>query len=311
MDCSTIIVSYNTYALTREAIEAALAAASGMEHEVIVVDNASPDGSAERLRTDFPEERFPNVTVIAARENAGFAAANNRGAAVARGRILYFLNSDTIARRDSTRILCSFLQAHPEAGAVGPRVFNADGTDQASTAEFPSAGRLLRYHLPVLDALRGRDRRRDAVPETTGPVDIVKGCALAMTQQAFDEVGGWDESYFLYAEETELCHQLARRGYTNYVVREAEIVHLGGASAATDDYVKHQLLNARSAAVFMRRHRPAAEVFLDRAAGAVGFGVRALVFRLLALRRTESAESYRLRGRAASALWRWFLFRYS
>ncbi len=311
MDCSTIIVSYNTYALTKTAVEAALAAASGLDHEVIVVDNASTDGSAEKLYADFPKLHHPRVTIIAHDFNAGFSAGNNLGAERAQGRTLYFLNSDTIAGPGSTGILCRFLDAHPQAGAVGPRVYNADGSDQASVAPFPAAGRLLRYHLPVFDVLRGRDRRRDDVPAATAPVEVVKGCALAITRTAFDRVGGWDESYFLYAEETELCYQLVRLGYTNYFVREAEIVHLGGASAATDDYVKHQILNARSAAVFLRRHRGPALALLDRAAGIVGFGARSLLFALLALRRSDQADAYRLRGRAAAALWRWFLFDYS
>lgn len=311
MDCSTIIVSYNTYALTKAAIEAALAAASGLELEIIVVDNASPDGSAEGLRADFPSAIYPNVRLIAHHVNAGFAGANNLGAAEAAGRILYFLNSDTVAAPGSTRILCDFLDANQGAGAIGPRVFNADGTDQASTGRFPSAGGLLRYHLPLLDALRGRDRRRDALPEATGPVDLVKGCALALTRAAFDRVGGWDASYFLYAEETELCYQLVRQGYTNYFVREAEIVHLGGASAVTDDYVKHQVLNARSSAVFLRRHTGPILVLLDRMAGTFGFAVRSLVFNALARFRPDRAATYRLRARAASALWRWFLFDYS
>lgn len=305
MDCSTIIVSYNTYDLTRQAILAALDAADHLAHEVIVVDNASPDGSGRRLEEEFADR--PDVRVLALDENLGFARANNLGARHASGEMLYFLNPDTLAAPGSTEVLYRFLTGRPEAGAVGPRVLNEDGTEQASSAAFPTAANLLRHHWPVLDMLRGRDRREDPVPAATMAVEVVKGCALGLRRAVFEVAGGWDERYFLYAEEVELCFSLARLGYRNYFVREAEIVHYGGASAATDDYVRHQVLNAASASHFLHAHYGAPLVWLNRFAGATGFAARAMLFRILALLRPEKGAGYRLRGRAASALCRWYL----
>jgi len=310
MDCSTIMVSYNTFDLTREAVEAALAATEDLSHEVIVIDNHSPDDSAARLREAFPEATFPDVHILANADNVGFSKANKQGAARARGAVLFFLNPDTLARGHAIRTLYDFLSAHPEAGAVGPRVLNPDGTDQLSTASFPTIRRMLYHHLPVGSLLRGKDRRLDATPTVTGPVDIVNGCALALRREAYESVGGWDESYFMYSEETELCHALRQAGYTNYFVREAEIIHYGGASS-WDNYARQQIVQQRSALQFLRRHHTPRWVACYRVMGVFGFGLRALLFPLLVRLRPRSAPDYRRRGQAAALLFRWFLLDYS
>ena len=310
MDCSTIIVSYNTFDLTREAVATALAAAGGLAHEVIVVDNNSPDDSAARLRAAFPEATHPTVHVVANAENAGFGKANNQGAALARGNVLFFLNPDTVVHGQAIGTLYAFLTAHPDAGAVGPRVFNPDGTDQLSTSSFLTARRILAHHLPVGSLLRGKDRRQDAIPTTTQSVDIVKGCALALRRAAFDAAGGWDESFFMYSEEAALCLALREAGFTNYYVREAEITHYGGVST-WDNYAEQQVVQQRSALQFLRRHHSAGLVAFYRITGVLGFGLRAALFPLLTRLRPHNASDYRRRGQAASALFRWFLHPHS
>ena len=307
MDCSTIIVSYNTFDLTRAAVEAAQAAAGDLAHEVIVVDNHSPDESAARLRAAFPAVEHPHIHILANTENAGFSKANNQGAARAQGGVLFFLNPDTLAHGFAVRALYDFLTTHAEAGAVGPHVFNADGTDQPSTSSFPTVRRILGRHLPLGSLLRGKDHREDAIPSTTQPVDIVNGCALALRREAFDAVGGWDESYFMYTEEAELCFALRQAGYTNYFVRAAQITHYGGASTP-DTYAAQQLVQQRSALQFLRRHHSRWFVAWYRMTGALGFGLRAVIFPLLARLRPERADAYRPRGEAAARLFRWFLF---
>ena len=310
MDCSTIIVSYNTFDLTRQAVATALAAADGLTHEVIVVDNHSPDDSAARLRAAFPEAAHPNVHIVANVENAGFGKANNQGAARARGDVLFFLNPDTVVHGQAIGALYDFLTAHPDAGAIGPRVFNPDGTDQPSTSSFPTARRILVHHLPVGSLLRGKDRRQDAIPPASQPVDIVNGCALVLRRAAFDAVGGWDETYFMYSEEAELCYALREAGYTNYFVREAEITHYGGVSS-WDNYAAQQVVQQRSALHFLRRHHSAGLVAFYRITGVLGFGLRALIFPILTRLRPQNASDYRRRGQAAAALFRWFLLDYS
>jgi GT2 family glycosyltransferase len=310
MHCSTIIVSYNTFPLTEAAVRSALRAADNLEHEIIVIDNASPDGSGARLASAFPRDTFKNIHVIQNESNVGFARANNQGARIAQGDVLFFLNPDTVVRDHAIWILHNFIMTHPEAGAVGPHVVNPDGTDQSSTARFLTAREIIRHHLPITSLLRGQDRRQGPVPETTSRADIVNGCALAIRRDAFDEVGGWDESYFMYAEETELCYSTVRRGYANYFVRESQIVHYGGASSL-ENYAAQQVVQKRSGLKFLRRHHSPSLVRLNRMAGILGFGGRIVIFGLLSRLRPARRSDYRRRGEAASTVFRWFLREYS
>lgn len=310
MDCSTIIVSYNTFELTRAAILSALESGNQIRNEVLVVDNVSPDGSYQRLREAFPEEEHPNVHVLGSEANLGFSAANNIAARRAKGRVLFFLNPDTLVHDDAIHQLVTLLDTKSEVGAVGPRVLNTDGTDQYSVMPFPTVGELLRHRVPVTAILRPGSRRHDPIQHHSGPVDIVKGCALAIRREVFDMIGGWDESYLMYSEEAELCWRLRSRGLSTYFLREAVITHYSGV-ASREKYVEHTLLTARSNLQFLQRHGTPVLRVANRLTGIVGFGVRAFVFPILERVRPSEAEEYKLRGRAALALWRWYLGRSS
>lgn len=309
LDCSTIIVSYNTYDYTAAAIRAVLESAenSGLSHEVVVVDNASPDGSAQRLRAAFAGR--PEVRILESGGNVGFSAANNLGAAEASGRVLFFLNPDTVVHAGAVLHLVAYLDAHPTVGAAGPHVLNTDGSDQPSVHPFPTAGSLVRFYFPLADALAGRSQRTDIVPSDTRPVDAVKGCAIAVRRDAFEAVGGWDASYFMYAEEVELCWALRAHGFATVFLRPAVITHHGGV-ASQDQYVRQQVIDRRSHLQLLRRHASPATVAANRALGTVGYGARAAAFSVLMRLRPEQADDYRLRRDAASALWRWFLREY-
>ena len=297
MDCSTIIVSYNTFDLTAEAVRTALQSGSGLQHEVIVVDNDSPDGSGNRLRSEF--ERDTRVVVLDMGTNAGFAAANNEGARRATGRVLFFLNPDTLVLDRAIPVLADFLDRTSDAGAVGPRVLNPDRTVQRSTSTFPSPLSMVRHRFPVF----ARQRRPATVPT---PVDVVVGCAFALRREAFDAVGGWDERYFMYSEENEICLALLGKGLRSYIVPDAEIVHFGGQSSK-DRYAEQQVVAAESEMAFLSRHGGLFLRTFARATGALGFGGRALVFRLLAAARPERRAEYQRRGSAAAALWRFYV----
>lgn len=302
-DCSTIIVSYNTYELTLEAVRTALAAADDLRHQVIVVDNASPDRSGERLASAFSND--PRVTLITNHRNSGFSAANNQGAAISTGDVLFFLNPDTVVHAHTIARLVSFVRSHPEAGAVGPTILNADGSLQPSVLEFPTARWIIHYHLPVKSLMTGSDRRIDRTPHATEPVDAVKGCALCIRRSAFEEVGGWDESYFMYSEETELCRALVQSGYVNYFFAPASVTHLGGAASA-ERYAHEQVRIAESATSYIRRHHPGPHLLLFRASGLLGYAARVVAFSILMRRRPQQREAYRLRRDAARKLTRWF-----
>jgi len=173
-----------------------------------------------------------------------------------------------------------------------------------------TAWEIARHRLPVGAFLRARDRRADIIYEQTCPVDIVLGCALAIRRSVFDAIGGWDETYFMYSEETELCYNLAQSGYENYFVREAEVLHYGGASSR-EHYAEQQVMAARSNMTFLRRHHGPALLAFSRITGIIAYGLRIVFFCVKALFRPEAKADYDRRRRAAAALFRWFLFEYS
>jgi len=281
MQVSTIIVSYNTFDLTRAAIETVQTSSPEIDQEVIVVDNNSPDESGAKLSELYERDEASQVRVISLESNRGFAAANNVGAEVATGEVLFFLNPDTETQSGAVGEIYRFLMENSHVGAVGPHVVNLDGTDQQSITWIISVRTLFKHYLP-LHALFSSSFKRDAgSPTTTREVEIVKGCALAVRRDAFDEAGGWDESYFLYAEEGELCYQLKKRGYKTYFLRTATVMHHGGASTSLENYAEQQIIQQRSALQFIERHHSLALSMANRVMGSVGFGIRALIFRVL------------------------------
>ena len=205
---SAAVVSYDT----REHLPACLAA---LEHEgaseTLVVDNASPDGSAALVR-----ERFPSVTLIANDTNVGYGAAANQALAACSAEYVLLLNGDAVPEPGTLAALARYLDEHPEAGVVGPLLRYPDGRLQPSCYPFLTPVNVLL----VMSGVNGvigripllRARHLPTSPHRrAGPVPWVKGAALAVRKVAFESVGGFDESFFLYSEEQDLCYRLGRR----------------------------------------------------------------------------------------------------
>lgn len=225
---SVVIVSWNTRELLLDALESLLPL-EGLEAEVIVVDNASSDGSAEAV-----SERYPGVRVVRNPRNLGFAGGVNTGFREARHPYVLLLNTDTEVRGDAPQALLRYAQAHPEAGVVGPRVLNRDGSLQASRFRFPSLLNLLlssTYLYKAFPRSRFFNRERLAGDEAGGPVDAVSGCAFLVRADLIERIGGFDEGFFMYAEETDFCFRAWQAGFEVHFAPVAEIVHFGGGSS--------------------------------------------------------------------------------
>jgi GT2 family glycosyltransferase len=226
---SIIIVSWNVQADLRVCLDS-LKANSDTPHEVIVIDNASRDGTLEMLRTDFPA-----VHLIANANNRGFAAANNQGLAVATGEYLMLLNPDTIVPAGALATLLTFAREHPEAGAVGPRLLNSDGSLQHSCRRFPTVRAALFRHtllgrlFPNAHWMReylmcdwGHDEPRE--------VDWVSGAALLINRRAFEQIGGLDESFYWGSEDVDYGFRLHRAGWKVLYTPQPAITHAIGRS---------------------------------------------------------------------------------
>ncbi len=229
-DLSICIVSWNGKELLRPCLDSIRAGVQGLFVETIVVDNGSADGSAELV-----DGRFPDVVLLRNATNQGFSRANNQAAAVSRGRLLLFLNNDTLVGPDSLRRLVEFMQSHPDVGMAGPRLIGRDGLPQRSYRYKPTPAALL-HRLPLLRWTRlfrkayKRYRRREFDPNTLRSVEALLGAAVCLPRDVFLAHQGWDERFPFGLEDFDLSARVAQ---THDVVffPGAEIVHLGKESS--------------------------------------------------------------------------------
>jgi GT2 family glycosyltransferase len=228
-DVSVCIANWNCRARLRACLRSLRPGRQKVRVEVIVVDNASTDGAADMVATEFPR-----VKLIRNDINAGFARANNQAAARARGRFLFFLNNDTVLPPGTLRQLLDYAEAHPEAGIVGPRLCGPGGDTQVSWRRRPTLGALLHRTtlfrgLGLFRSAYRRYRARDG-GEGTRPVEILMGAALLMPRRVFRECGPWDEGYTFGGEDIDLCTRVGRRHAVVYHP-EVSVTHFGRVSS--------------------------------------------------------------------------------
>jgi N-acetylglucosaminyl-diphospho-decaprenol L-rhamnosyltransferase len=231
-DVSVVIVSYESRELLGHCL-AALAADAGRTAttEVIVVDQASADGTAAWLAAEHPD-----VRIVALEENVGFGAGNNRGAAIAEGRWLLLLNSDAYVRGGAIDELVRFAEARPAIGVAGPRLLWPDGRLQRSCRRFPTVFRLATEYL-YLRKLAPRSRILngfycgDVAHDEPWRVDWLTGACLLVRRDLFERLGGFDETFFLYSEEVDLLFRAAQVGAETWFDPAAEVTHVWGGTA--------------------------------------------------------------------------------
>jgi GT2 family glycosyltransferase len=220
LDLSVIIVNWNTRAELRACLKSLRVSGA----ELIVVDNASADESAQMVR-----ETFPEVVLIANSENRGYAAANNQGIARSRGEFLMLLNPDTELPPEAPGQLVDFLRAHPKAGAVAPRLVHPDGRVQESVRGWPTPGALFTEATGV--RLPG-DPYRVAVAELTEPVRVpqpMTSC-LVVRRSALEQVGNLDERFPIFFNDVDFCFRLWEAGWEVWYLPAVRVLHHGGAS---------------------------------------------------------------------------------
>jgi hypothetical protein len=231
MDVSIVIVGYNTCKLLDDCI-ISIKKETTVAYEIIIVDNASTDNSCQMLR-----EKYPEVKLIENKENVGFARANNQGFAVARGRYFFMLNPDTLILGNAVDKLLAFMDANPDVGICGPKNINPDGSLQYSCDHFPKIWHTfcsyanLTNRYPRLK-LFGRQGMRYWDYGDTGDVERVSGCALMVSASLYKKLGGLDEQFFMYFEETDLCYRTRQLGCRVVFIPAAAIIHYGGVSAS-------------------------------------------------------------------------------
>lgn len=272
---SVVVVSYNTRQMTLACLSALYEDLGDVPAEVWVVDNASSDGSPDAIRV-----RFPQVRLIANDRNVGFGVANNQAIAQASGEFVLLLNSDAFPKPGAVRVLVDYLRHNPRVGVVGPRLLNADGSLQTSCFRFPSPARAWLENLwvsslfanhPVLGDYRSwaHDAERE--------VDWVIGACLLARREVCQQVGGFDERFFMYAEETDWQRRIRQAGWEIGFTPKAEVVHFGGASGAAEK----PRINRRffeSLDRYEQKHHGWTGLVLLRAAMVVGCSIRTVLW---------------------------------
>ncbi|MFP4346594.1 MAG: glycosyltransferase family 2 protein [Anaerolineales bacterium] len=228
---SVIIVSWNVRELLKRALHSVTRSWDGRPGlEIIVVDNASSDGTPTMVQRDFPE-----VTLIASPENRGYGAGNNQGIAAARGEYLLVLNPDVEMVGEALPRLVDFAAAHPKVGLVAPRLLTPQGEVQSSRRRFPTLPVLFLESTWLQGLLPRRSLRnyyaKDMSGASTQTLDWVQGAAMLVRRSVIEEVGGFDEAFFMYSEELDWCRRIKEAGWEIVYYPEARIIHHEGKSS--------------------------------------------------------------------------------
>lgn len=251
-DLSIVIVNWNTVGMLRDLLASTYANISGITVQVIVIDNASADGSA-----DMVLEEFPQTELIRNSDNRGFAAANNQGFLVANGRNILLLNSDTIILGDVLAASVRYLDANPAVGAMGCRVLNPDRTMQRTCSMWPSLTNLILL-TSGLWKLRwprflGRYQMMEWQRDSERDVDSITGCYLMLRREVLEQVGPLDEAFFFFGEETDWCRRMRGAGWRLMFAPVGEIIHYGSVSAKKLNH-KRDLMLTEATVHLHRKH---------------------------------------------------------
>lgn len=286
---SIVIVNWNTRDILRDCLQS-IENQTRLSHEVIVVDNASGDGSAEMVR-----QNFPDVKLIANTHNRGFAGANNQGLEIAKGDKLLLLNPDTIVLDRAIDVMSNWLDAHPDVGCVGCQVFEDPETIQLTCFADPGplSVAVIEFGLKRLlpwPEYGGWDRT------TQRDVDVVSGMFMMVPRSVLEKVGLLDDAFFIYSEEADWCRRIRDAGWRCVFAPEARILHLEGGSRSTAQiksrmYVQKQ----KSKTIYARKHYGRGGELMTRSIFVTSALLRGTAFGLLGLVRATPDRSARLR----------------
>ncbi|HQK98411.1 MAG TPA: glycosyltransferase family 2 protein [Bacteroidia bacterium] len=254
MKLSVIIVNYNVKYFLQQCLQSVQKACKGLDTEVFVVDNNSKDGSVEMV-----QELFPEVKLIANKDNTGFSKANNQAMRISKGEYVLLLNPDTVVEEETFRKVCSFMDAHEDAGGLGVYMIDGKGNFLPESKRglptpavafykifglsslFPKSKVFGKYHLGYLDK------------NETHEIEVLSGAFMLMRKTALDKVGLLDEDYFMYGEDIDLSYRITKGGYKNYYFADTKIIHYKGESTKKSS-VNYVIVFYKAMVIFAKKH---------------------------------------------------------
>jgi N-acetylglucosaminyl-diphospho-decaprenol L-rhamnosyltransferase len=296
---SVIIVSFNTRELTRGCLKAVFSGIGSLVVEVLVVDNASTDGSIEMIRLEFPL-----VHIIENGRNLGFGVANNQAMKIARGKFLLLLNSDALLGAGALNSMVSAMNAHPGAAVMAPQLANGDGSLQRSCWRFPSPWRVFAEALWISNLFPDHSLLgdfRNWKHDVEQKVEWAIGACLMVRYEVYKLIGGFDERFFMYAEETDWERRMVRAGWEIWLTPEAHVIHLGGASGNNaSGVISEHFFHSHD--LYWLKHHGRAGLIFARIATVIGCSIRALIWFLAEPVARSNRETIRAKRLLRSAL---------
>ena len=277
MIISVVVVSYNVRDFVKQCLTSLSRAYFDGRVETILVDNDSYDGTVEMV-----QRRFPQVLVIQNSENRGFAAAANQGIAAATGEYILSLNPDTIVEEKTLQVLVDYLHEHPDVGCVGPKILNSDGSlQQACKRSFPrpwvALTRLLGLaRLFPKSRLFGQYNLTYLDPDQTHAVDAVSGSCMCLPRNILEQLGPFDETFFMWGDDLDYCYRIARAGYRVVYHPGTQIIHYQGVTHRIAPFF-YLRLHFEAMAKFARKYPSLSGGAIARAVIRVGIFLLAIV----------------------------------
>lgn len=274
MDLSILIVNYNTRQLTLDCLQSIYDSKMVYSYEVIVVDNASVDGSVEAIA-----KAHPSVWLIANEDNTGFAKANNQAMETASGRYVLLLNSDTIVQPDTFQTMVSYMDEHSELGASGCKIILPDGSlDKACRRGFPTPSASFYYAFGFSKLFPDKPKFNQYQlgymdPNETYPIDCLVGAFMMVRRETIQQIGGLDETFFMYGEDIDWCYRIKEAGWGIHYHPATYIVHYKGASSRRKPF-KIIYEFHRAMWVFHRKHYKKKHPWITNAAVYCGIVVK-------------------------------------
>jgi GT2 family glycosyltransferase len=247
MQLSVVILNYNVRYFLEQCLLTVQEAVVGLEAEIIVVDNASADDSCAMVR-----ERFPNVILLENKENVGFSKANNQGVAIAKGEYVCILNPDTALQKNTFKEVLSFAENHPDFGAIGIRYIDGTGNFLPECKRNIPSPKVSLHKILGLKSEKYAYYATHLLEEESGEVAVLAGAFMLIKKERYQEVGGFDEDYFMYGEDIDLSYKLTKAGYTNYYFGKIPMLHYKGESTTKDKIYLRRFYGAMR--IFYRKH---------------------------------------------------------
>jgi GT2 family glycosyltransferase len=292
LDVSIIIVNWNIRDILLGCLRSVYEQTRGIDYEVIVIDNASSDGSAEMVKKEFPQ-----AILISNPDNRGFAAANNQGMAIAKGRYVLLLNPDTIVLDGAIQKSVAYANDHQDIGVLGCQVWLNDKEIQKTCFAFPSVqtaifGAIGLKKLFPKSILFGKEKIGWWDRTSPREVDVVSGMFMLVRRAAIEQVGLMDEAYFIYAEETDWCFRFKRAGWKCAFTTIARIIHLDGGSKSTEQTsVKMFVQQQKSLLIFYKKQRSLASWLIAKAIYTFSMLIRYAIFVILSFFQQDNNAS--------------------